>query len=54
MDFLGFYVTSLISLVINIMIGLDVAQSLLGLNGIALLYGVLQMGDTNKGWTQLD
>jgi len=52
--FWGFCVSSVIALAVNLSIGLGVGQSLCGLIGVALLYGVLQIGKENKGWPQLD
>lgn len=53
--FYGFIVTSLIALVVNLAIGLSIAQALFGLVGVAVLYGVLQIGnESSKGWPQLD
>lgn len=52
--FWGFIISSIVTLVINLNIGLGVAQSLSGLIGVAVLYGVLQIGKENKGWPQLD
>ena len=52
--FWGFIFSSLAALVINLNIGLGVAQSLFGLIGVAVLYGVLQIGKENKGWPQLE
>ena len=39
---------------INLSLGLTVVQVALGLVGILILYGVLQIGDDKKGWTQLE
>lgn len=52
--FWGFCATSVISLLINLQIGLGIAQSVGGLLAILILYWVLNMGDDNKGWPQLD
>ena len=53
--FWGFAASSVVSLGLNLMLGLGVAQSLLGLLGIAILFGVLQIGDgRTKGWPQLE
>jgi hypothetical protein len=53
--FYGFVASSLIGLVINIAIGINPAQAVFGLLGVAILYGVLQIGDqTSKGWPQLE
>ena len=52
--FFGFMGTSAIAFVINLIIGLNIVQDVLGLAGVAILYGVLQIGKERKGWTQLD
>jgi len=52
--FFGFVATSIFTFVINLMVGLNVVQAMLGLAGVAVLYGVLQIGKDIKGWTQLD
>lgn len=52
--FYGFIISSIVALMINLFyIGLG-TQSFMGLIGIALLYGTLQIGKDNKGWPQLD
>ena len=51
--FWGVVATSVAAFIINLSIGIGVGQSALGLIGIALLYGVLNIGDSNKGWPQL-
>jgi hypothetical protein len=53
----GFYLfiaSSLVVFVFNLIAGADIMTSLLGLVGIAFLYGVLQIGTENKGWPQLE
>ena len=52
--FWGFIASSIVVLFVNLSIGMGIGQSLLGLVGIALLYGVLHIGKENKGWPQLD
>ena len=52
--FWGFVGTSIVALIVNLSIGINPAQSVLGLVGIAILYGVLNIGDDNKGWSQLE
>jgi hypothetical protein len=42
------------SFFINLVVGLNVVQALLGLSGLAILYGVLHIGKENKGWSQLE
>ncbi len=51
--FSGLAVTSVVGLVVNLAIGLNAVQALLGLVGIGILYGVLQIGGNRNGWTQL-
>ncbi len=51
--FYGFVVTSVVALVVNMSMGLGLFRSLLGLVGIAILYGVLNIGQTNKAWPRL-
>jgi hypothetical protein len=52
--FWGFCITSIVALVVNLSSGLGIGSSLTGLIGLAVLFGVLQIGDENKGWPQLD
>jgi hypothetical protein len=52
--FYGFIGTSAVAFFINISIGLGIGPSLIGLVGIGLLYGVLQIGNEHAGWRQLD
>jgi hypothetical protein len=52
--FYGVAGTSAAAFVINLALGQGIIQSLLGLLGIAILYGVLQIGKDNVGWTQLE
>ena len=52
--FWGWIVSSVVALFVNLSVGLGIGQSLFGLGGIALLYGVLHIGKENKGWPQLD
>ncbi|MFT4661649.1 MAG: hypothetical protein ACI8XB_001929 [Patiriisocius sp.] len=53
--FWGFLLTSLVALVINLSLGLGIAQSIFGLAGIAILYGVLQIKQENAtAWDNLD
>ena len=51
--FYGFVATSVIALLVNMSMGLGLFRSLLGLVGIAILYGVLNIGQTNKAWPRL-
>ena len=53
--FWGFLTTSLGTFVINVSIGLGIMQSSLGLIGIAILYGVLQIKEDNHtAWENLE
>lgn len=53
--FWGFLATSIAVVVINLSIGLGILQSLFGLIGIAVLYGLLQMKKDNvSAWTNLE
>jgi hypothetical protein len=52
--FLGFLVTTILTLAINLSIGIKPAFVLLGACGILILYGVLQIGGDKKGWDQLE
>ena len=52
--FWGFCVSSIVALAINLTIGLGIAQSLGGLIGVAIFFGVLHIGKENKGWSKLD
>lgn len=52
--FFGFIATSIVAFVVNLAVGLNIIQALLGLLGIAILYGVLQIGKEKKGWDQLE
>lgn len=53
--FWGFIVTSAGAIVINIIIGLGVGQSLFGLAGVAILYGILQIKQGSvTAWDNLD
>jgi hypothetical protein len=52
--FWGFCVSSVVALIVNLVIGLGIGSALGGIIGLALTYGVLQIGKENKGWPQLD
>jgi hypothetical protein len=51
--FYGFCIVAGACFLINVSIGLPWYSAVLGLLGPALLYGVLQIGKEDKGWTQL-
>lgn len=52
--FFGFIATSIIAFVVNLTVGVNIVQASIGLVGVALLYGVLQIGKERNGWLQLD
>ncbi|HEV7642948.1 MAG TPA: hypothetical protein VGO50_03320 [Pyrinomonadaceae bacterium] len=52
--FYGFAVATIVSCALNFYAGVGVALSLIGLVGIAILFGVLQIGGKKKGWGQLE
>lgn len=55
LGFWGFIITSISALIINLSIGLGIGQSLFGLIGIAVLYGVLQIKrDNTPAWNNLE
>ena len=53
--FWGFLITSISTLIINLSIGIGIGQSLIGLLGIVILYGVFQIKKNNvSAWDNLD
>ena len=53
--FWGFLITSFGALIINLNIGISAAQSVFGLAGIAILYGILQIKKDNvTAWQNLE
>lgn len=53
--FWGFVATSAVVLVVNLIIGLSVTQSVMGLIGIVVLYGVLQIKKEDvSAWSNLE
>lgn len=52
--FVGFLLSSIIAFAINLMIGLQTIYAILGLLGVAVLYGLLHIGRENKAWELLD
>ena len=53
--FWGFVITSLVAVAVNLNIGLGIAQSLIGLIGILILYAVLQIkADNVSAWNNLE
>jgi hypothetical protein len=49
-----FTLTGFLTCFINISAGLNILSCVIGLSGLAILYGVLQIGGDKKGWAQLD
>lgn len=55
LGFWGSLITSIGALIINLNIGLGIAQSLFGLIGIVILYGILQIKKEDiSAWDNLD
>jgi hypothetical protein len=52
--FWGFTGSAAVILVVNLVIGTNPVSSFGGIVGIGVLYGVLHIGQENKGWTQLE
>jgi hypothetical protein len=52
--FWGLVASAAVTLGVNLTIGLAVSSVIVGVLGVILLYGVLQIGKDNKGWPQLD
>lgn len=52
--FWGFCASSAVALVVNLSAGLGPGVAIFGLIGVALLYWVLNIGNENKGWPQLE
>jgi hypothetical protein len=52
--FWGFALSSLIVFAVNLAVGLNITSAILGLVGVAVLFGVLHIDKENKGWTQLE
>ena len=52
--FWGFTVSGVVAFFVNLSVGIGIGHALIGIVGIALLYGVLHIGKENKGWPQLD
>lgn len=51
--FWGFVVSAVVVFAINLSGGVGIASALGGLVGVAILYGVLQIGKERAGWPQL-
>jgi len=55
LGFWGFVLTSAGTIIINISIGIGIGQSLFGLAGVAILYGILQIKQGNAtAWENLE
>ena len=55
LGFWGFVVTGVGAIIINLIIGLGIGQSLFGLASIAILYGILQIKQGNvTAWENLE
>ena len=52
--FWGYVATIALTIAVNLVLGLNVVQAMPGLVGVAILYGVLQIGKEDKGWPQLE
>lgn len=52
--FFGYALSAFFIAAVQLIGGLGVMTALSGLASIALLYGVLQIGEANKGWSQLE
>lgn len=52
--FWGFTCSAVVVFCVNLSIGTNPVNAVVGLLGIAILYGVLQIGGDQKGWTQLE
>ena len=52
--FWGFVASAVIAFAVNLSIGIAPGFALVGLLGLAILYGVLHIGKERKGWSQLD
>lgn len=52
--FWGLVASAVVTLGVNLAIGLGLSSAILGFVGVLLLYGVLHIGKDNKGWPQLE
>ena len=52
--FWGLVASAVVTVGVNLKIDLGLSSAIVGLLGVLLLYGVLQIGKDNKGWPQLD
>ena len=51
--FYGILGTSVVACIINFSIGINIFSALAGFSGVAILYGVLNIGGENKAWGRL-
>jgi uncharacterized membrane protein len=52
--FWGVVTITIVGFIISLSTGFSVFHAALGFLSVAILYGVLQIGGENKGWTQLE
>ena len=52
--FVGFFLNNVVLCALNLYAGIGVFQSVAGLLGLPILYGVLQIGRPKSGWDQLE
>ncbi|MEM8809372.1 MAG: hypothetical protein AAGF01_25400 [Cyanobacteria bacterium P01_G01_bin.38] len=52
--FYGFIASSVAAFVMNLAVGVNIAQAALGLIGLGILYGVLNIGGENRAWPRLE
>ena len=52
--FYGFCGTAIVAFMTNLSVGVGLAPSIFGLVGVAILYGVLHIGNERKAWPNLD
>jgi hypothetical protein len=52
--FWGFLFSTICAFIANLLIGLGIGRSLIGLVGIIFLYALLKMGKDKNAWTQLE
>ena len=52
--FYGCLLSTLAAIGMNVAAGLGIGRSLIGLVGVAILYGVLQIGGPQSAWNQLE
>lgn len=52
--FFGYALSAVFIAGVQLVGGLGLLTALSGLASVALLYGILQVGDANKGWTQME